>query len=46
VTGLVERGVTLLAAGRRTAGGFGLTAFADFECVTLPGFARPRGFRF
>ncbi len=46
VAGLVERGVTRLAAGRRTAGGFGLTAFVDSECVTLPGFARPRGFRF
>lgn len=46
VTGLVERGVTRLAAGRRTAGGFGLHAFADSECVVLPGFARPQGFRF
>lgn len=46
VTGLVERGVTRLAAGRRSARGFGLTAFADSECVTLPGFARPSAFRF
>ena len=34
------------AAGRRRAGGFGLAAFADSECVVLPGFARPAGFRF
>ena len=46
VTGLVERGVMRLAAGRKTAGGFGLAAFADADCVVLPGFARPQGFRF
>lgn len=46
VTGLSERGVTRLAAGRRTEGGFGLVAFADAECVLLPGFAKPVGFRF
>lgn len=46
VTGLVERGVTRLAAGRKTAGGFGLHAFADSDCVILPGFARPQGFCF
>ena len=46
VSGLVENGVTRLAAGRRSAGGFGLTAFVDSECVTLPGFARPPLFRF
>jgi protein-L-isoaspartate(D-aspartate) O-methyltransferase len=46
VTGLAERGVTRLAAGRRTGGGFGLIAFADAECVVLPGFARPVAFRF
>jgi protein-L-isoaspartate(D-aspartate) O-methyltransferase len=46
VTGIVERGVVRLATGRRTAGGFGLKPFADMECVTLPGFAIPPGFRF
>ena len=46
VSGLVENGVTRLAAGVKTAGGFGLTAFADSECVRLPGFARATGFRF
>lgn len=45
-TGLVERGVTRLAAGRRTAGGQGVQAFVDGECVILPGFARPAAFRF
>ncbi|MDB5696694.1 MAG: protein-L-isoaspartate O-methyltransferase [Sphingomonas bacterium] len=46
VTGLIERGVTRLAAGRRTAGGFGLASFVDTECVLLPGFAPPQAFRF
>lgn len=46
VTGLVERGVTRLAAGGRSPGGFGVTAFADSECVSLPGFARPTVFQF
>jgi protein-L-isoaspartate(D-aspartate) O-methyltransferase len=46
VTGLVERGVTRLAAGRKTGSGFGLLAFADAEAVILPGFAAPSGFKF
>ncbi|WP_425230050.1 protein-L-isoaspartate O-methyltransferase family protein [Sphingomonas sp.] len=46
VAGLLERGVTRLATGRRTAGGFRLHAFVDSDCVVLPGFARPQGFRF
>ena len=46
VTGLIERGVTRLASGRTVRGGFGLRAFADLDCVALPGFARPRGFAF
>ena len=46
VAGLVDRGVTRLASGRRTEGGFGLAAFVDSECVVLPGFAQPKGFRF
>lgn len=46
VTGLFDNGVMRLARGRRTAGGFGLVSFADTECVILPGFARPQGFRF
>ena len=45
-TGLVDRGVTRLASGSRTGGGFGLVGFADIESVVLPGFARRRGFSF
>lgn len=45
VTGLVDHGVTRLAAGRKTAG-FALQAFADSDCVTLPGFAIPKRFQF
>ena len=46
VSGLVQRGVTRLASGRKTAGGFGLKAFADSDCAILPGFAPPAAFRF
>lgn len=46
VTGLLDRGVTRLATGRRTEGGFGLTDFADIECAVLPGFERLRTFQF
>lgn len=45
-TGLLERGVTRLAAGVRTAGGHAVTPFADAECVVLPGFAPAAVFRF
>lgn len=46
VTGIVERGVIRLASGRKTDGGFGLSPFLDSDCVVLPGFAVPTGFRF
>lgn len=46
VAGLVDRGVTRLASGVRSEGGFGLKPFADVECVVLPGFEKPRGFKF
>ncbi|TPG17627.1 protein-L-isoaspartate O-methyltransferase [Sphingomonas koreensis] len=46
VSGLADRGVTRLASGVRSDGGFGLAAFADSECVVLPGFARPKVFTF
>ncbi|ATY31368.1 protein-L-isoaspartate O-methyltransferase family protein [Sphingomonas psychrotolerans] len=46
VTGVVERGVTRLAAGRRSEGGFGLIDFMDIECAELPGFRRLRTFTF
>lgn len=45
-TGLIERGVSRLVVGRRAAGGFGTTAFADAEAAPLPGFAPPPAFRF
>lgn len=45
-TGLVERGVTRLAAGGKTASGFGLIDFADADSAVLPGFARPKSFTF
>jgi len=46
VTGVIERGVTRLASGRKTEGGFGLSPFLDCDCVVLPGFATPQGFKF
>ena len=45
-TGRIDRGVTRLASGRRTEGGFGLTDFADADCVALPGFSKPKTFQF
>lgn len=45
-SGIVDRGVTRLCLGRRTAGGFGLNDFADLEAAVLPGFARPKAFTF
>lgn len=42
----LDRGVTRLCAGVRSAGGFGARTFADSEAVVLPGFAAPRGFTF
>lgn len=45
-TGIADRGVTRLASGRRTDGGFGLLDFADIECAVLPGFAAPKTFKF
>lgn len=46
VAGLIERGVRRLASGRRSVGGAGLLAFADCDCVVLPGFEHPAAFRF
>lgn len=45
-TGLVQDGVTRLAIGRRSGDSFGLTAIADAEVPTLPGFAPPVEFSF
>ena len=46
VSGIVDHGVIRLASGRKTDGGFGLAPFVDSDCVVLPGFATPQGFRF
>lgn len=46
VTGLIQGGVTRLASGRKTDGGFGLVPFLDSDCVILPGFETPAGFTF
>ena len=46
VGGLLDHGVTRLAAGRKTEGGFALLPFADIDCVPLPGFAPPKSFTF
>jgi protein-L-isoaspartate(D-aspartate) O-methyltransferase len=46
VAGLADRGITRLAYGRRSEGGFALLPFADIDCVVLPGFSRPRSFTF
>lgn len=45
-TGLIERGVTRLASGRKSGTAFGITAFADGEVVALPGFAPAPVFSF
>ncbi len=42
----LDRGVSRLCAGVKTAGGFGATPFVDYEAVALPGFAAPRVFTF
>ena len=44
--GLVDKGVTRLALGRKAGAAFGLVPFADAEAPVLPGFSQPSGFRF
>lgn len=46
VTGLVERGVTRLAAGRRIAGQVTLLPLAEVGMPVLPQFAVPKGWSF
>ena len=46
VGGLIDRGVTRLASGRKSGGGFALLPFADIDCVRLPGFAVAKSFTF
>lgn len=42
----LDRGVTRLSSGGRSAGGFGAVPFLDSEAVTLPGFAPAKTFTF
>jgi len=46
VTGLVSRGVTRLATGRKVAGQVALTPLAEMGIPVLPEFAVPRGWSF
>jgi protein-L-isoaspartate(D-aspartate) O-methyltransferase len=46
VGAVLERGVSRLVIGRRTAGGFGLETFAEIETAILPGFAPAPAFVF
>lgn len=46
VTGLVERGITRLATGRKTGGGLGLVALAETGVPRLVAFDREAGWSF
>ena len=46
VTGLIERGVTRLAVGRKAAGSVGFLTLGEADFAPLPGFARPRRWSF
>lgn len=46
VTGLVSRGITRLAVGRKTAGEVSLIPLADMGIPVLPEFAAPKGWSF
>lgn len=46
VTGLVERGVTRLACGRKAGGNVALLTLAEMGIPLLPEFARPKGWSF
>jgi len=45
-TAIVDRGVTRLAIGRKTGGGFALVPFQDANASILPGFGAPATFSF
>jgi len=46
VSGLVERGVTRLAVGRKAAGAVGFLTLAEADFAVLPGFTKPRKWSF
>lgn len=43
---LAEGGIARLVVGRKVAGAFGHVSIGDSALAALPGFSRPRGFRF
>ena len=45
-TAIIDRGVTRLVVGIKSAGGFGLRSIGDAAVPPLPGFERPRAFVF
>jgi protein-L-isoaspartate(D-aspartate) O-methyltransferase len=45
-TGILDRGVSRIAIGRRVGKGFGLAPMTDSASAILPGFAKPRAFSF
>ena len=46
VTGLVERGVTRLAVGRKAAGNVSFLTLGEADFAVLPSFARPKSWSF
>ena len=45
-TAILDRGVTRLVVGTKSAGGFGMRSIGDAAVPLLPGFERPRAFVF
>jgi protein-L-isoaspartate(D-aspartate) O-methyltransferase len=45
-TGLIDRGITRLAIGRKAGGAFGYLTIGDAGVPALPGFSRPKEFTF
>ena len=45
-TALVDRGITRLVVGRKAGGAFGILSFGDAGVPALPGFSRPKAFKF
>jgi protein-L-isoaspartate(D-aspartate) O-methyltransferase len=45
-TGLIDRGITRLAVGRKAGGAFGYLTVGDAGVPALPGFSRPKEFTF
>ena len=45
-TALVDRAITRLVVGRKAGGAFGILSFGDAGVPALPGFSRPKAFKF